>query len=294
MVSCPKLISICTLTNMNRGESGIGRWTLLVKDTKKNGNKGTFIDWHLKLWGESIDASKAVSLPLPSESDDADHDEIKTTSLSASTMSIPAVANPSSKPPMSNPSDHPERPTKPSAKPVSSSTQHEAGSSTGTAQEPAESPSSSWIDWLPSFGATKKAQIWIYGAIGFIAAFGIGLGVYLWIARRRRLRNDPRNTYEFEMLDEEEGEGLNKGEKGATGANKARRTRGGELYDAFAGGSDEEDDDDDDDDEFDAYRDRSAERLAGITEEDQYVVGEESDDEDAAEKHRSRRLGEGA
>ncbi|TVY85997.1 Kexin, partial [Lachnellula willkommii] len=39
------------------GESGIGTWTIVVKDTIMNANNGTFIDWHLKLWGESIDAS---------------------------------------------------------------------------------------------------------------------------------------------------------------------------------------------------------------------------------------------
>ncbi|KAK5992417.1 Protease KEX1 [Cladobotryum mycophilum] len=269
------------------GEIGVGKWTVIVRDTEKNGHTGKFIDWHLKLWGESIDASKAKPLPMPSEDEDDDHDLIQSTiSTEASTTVLPA-APPATQPAIISGSDVPVRPTKPGSvesKPTKpAETEHEAGSGMGSAQEPAQTSSSSWIEWLPTFGAPKKAKVWIYGAIGLIGAFCCGLGIYFWIARRRRLRNDPRNNYEFELIDEEEGEGLNNAEKGAA-AKKNKRTRGGELYDAFAGGSD-------DDDEFDEYRDRAAARLSGHQEEeDQFDVGEESDEEDADEKNRSRRL----
>lgn len=130
----------------------------------------------------------------------------------------------------------------------------------------------------PHIRASKKAQIWIYGALGLIVAFCCGLGIYLWIARRRRLNNS-RDNYEFELIDEEEAEGLNPREK--TTGGKSRRTRGGELYDAFAEGSDDE--------QFEDYRDGgSAERMAR-DEAEQYVVGEESDDDDD-EKGESRPL----
>jgi kexin len=118
---------------------------------------------------------------------------------------------------------------------------------------------------------------WIIGAGSLIAIFCIGLSIYLCIARKRQLRNNPRNDYEFELLEEDEADGLKSNEKGT----QARRTRGGELYDAFAGASDDEE-------EFDEYRDRSAERLtAGDDEDDQYVVGEESEDgaSDAGNNH---------
>ena len=75
------------------------------------------------------------------------------------------------------------------------------------------------------------------------------------------------------------------GEKEGRGNKRSRRTRGGELYDAFAGGSD-------DDDEYDAYRDRSAEKLAGHTpddDEDQFDIGEESGDEGTSKRSTSRR-----
>lgn len=289
------------LTIFTRGEAGVGRWTLVVRDTEVNNEKGKFIDWHLKLWGESIDASQAKLLPMPSEDDDADHDQIiSTVSGDASTKTIAATSSTKTATFTANPTDHPVRPTKPGAKPTESTkpqedakpqedekpsdTEHEAATGTESAQPSSTtSASSSWVSWLPTFGT--KAKIWIYGAIGLIAAFCCGLGIYLWIARRR-LRNNSRNNYEFELLDEEETEGLNSAEKGPNAGKKTRRTRGGELYDAFAGGSDDED-------EFDEYRDRSADRLAGHNpdEPEHYAVGEDSDDDNdnEAEKQRLRR-----
>jgi kexin len=290
--------------HFSRGESGIGRWTVIIRDTELNNEKGKFIDWHLKLWGESIDASQAKLLPMPSNDDDADHDLIQSTvSGVASTKSITAPTSTKTLSVTANPTDHPVRPTKPGAKPTESTesteptkpqetsadekpsdTEHEVASGTESAQPSSTtSAASSWVSWLPTFGT--KAKIWIYGASGLIVAFCCGLGIYLYIARRRRLRNNPNNNYEFELLDEEEAEGLTSAEKGPNSGKKTRRTRGGELYDAFAGGSD-------DDDEFDAYRDRSAGQMAGHDpdEPEHYVVGEESDDDgDEAEKQRLRR-----
>ncbi|CRK11022.1 hypothetical protein BN1723_009229 [Verticillium longisporum] len=89
-----------------------------------------------------------------------------------------------------------------------------------------------------------------------------------------------RPHLEFELLNEDESEGLNRGEKGAAAGGKGRRTRGGELYDAFAGGSDDEE-------EFvgegyhDQERSRSREdrrRVSGDDEE-QHVIGDDSDDD---------------
>ncbi|KAF5025671.1 hypothetical protein F66182_2277 [Fusarium sp. NRRL 66182] len=247
------------------GESGVGKWTIVVRDTEKNEFKGKFTDWRLKLWGEAIDADETTLLPMPNADDDDDHDKIvSTTTIAASTTSVPPGTKPSL---IDHPTDHPVRPTKP-ARPTS--TDEEGPSSTDEAPEETTSASSSWISWLPSFGASKTAQMWIYGAVGLIAAFCCGLGIYFWIARRRRLRNSSDNNYEFELIDEEEAEGLNAGEKAA----KNRRTRGGELYDAFAEGSDDE--------QFEGYRDdreRSTDRLVG-DDSQHYAVGDDSDDDD--------------
>jgi len=249
-----------------RGEKGVGKWTLVIRDTKENKHQGKLIDWHLKLWGEARDASKATKLPLPTEHDDDNHDDIETISAPAATSTL---GNPpeGTKTHADKPTDHPDRPTKPT--PID---EPPVASATSTAQ-------SSWINKFPTFASSKK--VWIIGAASLIGVFCLGIGIYIWVARRRRLRNNPRNNYEFELLDEGEGDGLNSGEKGPGG----RRTRGGELYDAFAGGSEDEEG-------FDEYRDRSAERLTREMdlEGDQYVVGDESDDEDDSGKAETKPL----
>jgi len=212
---------------------------------------------------------------MPTEEDDNDHDKVATTTLPASTTTLgPSVATSHTGQPSANPTDHPDRPTKPTGNPA------DQGSATGT---PAAETSSS--SWLPPFlsNMSTKTQIWVYGALGLIVAFCCGLGVYLFLARRRRLRNNPRDEYDFELLDDEETKGLASGEPGFAGK-KGRRTRGGELYDAFAGGSDDED-------EFagEGYRDRSAEddddsnnekRQRLDDDEEHHVIGDDSEDEE--------------
>lgn len=274
------------------GESGLGTWTVIVKDTKVNEHNGTWTDWHLKLWGESIDPAKAVVLPMPTEEDDANHAITSTTTVGATTTTLPPVAGTQSEAPLVTASDHPDRPTKP--KPTNSN----GASETTGGEEEAQKSGSSWLPgFLPTFGVSPATQAWIYGSVALIVIFCSGLGVYLWMARRKRLRNNPRGEYEFELLDEEEAEGLASGEKGAIGK-KGRKTRGGELYDAFAGGSEDEDE------EFDSgdYRDRSAERAEdgrnekrGVRRQDDgeddeedeqhhVVGGDDSDEEDEDER----------
>ena len=57
----------------SRGESGMGNWTVIVKDSKVNEMKGRFLDWRLNLWGECTDASIQDLHALPDAHDD-DHE----------------------------------------------------------------------------------------------------------------------------------------------------------------------------------------------------------------------------
>ncbi|KAH6651195.1 peptidase S8/S53 domain-containing protein [Chaetomium tenue] len=291
------------------GESGAGTWTIIVRDTIENVHSGKFVDWHMKLWGETRDASKAKVLPMPTEEDDADHAKIPTTTVGQPTHSA---------------TDPPNRPINP--KPTGTKTGEAASASPSSSSA---NKTSTWLpSFLPTFGVSAATQAWIYGSLVLIVVFCAGLGVYFYLARRRRLRNNPRNDYEFELLDDEEAEGLaggnrEKGVAGAVGAagagaaaaggrgRRGGRTRGGELYDAFAGESDEDGDDDSDD--FGGrggggvgggqYRDRSgsgsegsvspirmSEKLPGRRdsdeEEQQHVIGE-SDEEDSDEDEES-------
>lgn len=292
------VLELCDYVHANllcRGESGLGKWTVIVKDTKVNEHNGTWTDFHLKLWGESIDPKLAKPLPLPTEEDDDDHDVIATTTVPPSIVTPPPGQTAPADIPTTTPSDHPDRPinSKPSA--TNSGAEEELVSPSASPSASAEA--SSWLPgFLPTFGVSPATQAWIYGSLALILAFCCGLGVYLWMARRKRMRNSARDDYEFELLDEEEAEGLASGEKSARGA-KGRRTRGGELYDAFAGGSDEEDD------EFGgsgAYRDQDNSHSEGSSdgagrekralrdddEEEQHVLGSDSEDDDADERER--------
>jgi len=227
---------------------------LLVKDTIVNNHNGTFTDWKLKLWGESIDADKATLLPMPTETDDDDH----TITAPAATSTV-SVASTSTL--MANPTDHPDRPTKP--KPTDVEDQNKQPTQTGsptssTTSKPTTTATHS--DWLPSFfptfGVSAKTQIWIYGSIALIALFCISLSVYLFLARRKRLRNDPREDYEFDLIDEDEAEGLTRTRGSSGQAGKKSKRRAGELYDAFADGSDDDIFSDDDEDSHEVgYKD---------------------------------------
>lgn len=215
---------------------------MVVKDTMVNEHNGTFTDWRLTLWGESIDRSKQDLLPMPTEHDDDDHDVI---SASASTATI---SNTAAETPSINPTDHIDRPVnaKPTAPfPISeqtiSTTMAVTSKPSSTPISTANSPASTTAaaehflpHYFPTFGVSKKTQIWIYGSVTIILLFCAGLGTYFVVQRRRRARIN-RDDYEFEMVNDDDA---------ATGRNartQGRRSRrGGELYDAFAGESDEE------------------------------------------------------
>ncbi|KIW65231.1 hypothetical protein PV04_07506 [Phialophora macrospora] len=228
------------------GESGIGTWTVIVKDSNENEHNGTFIDWRLNLWGEAIDAQIQQLHPLPDEHDD-DHE---TAPALVSTTSVEAGRPATATEPPAKPTDHPDRPTKP--KPTEATDSVVTVTATNTVSVPAATATAT-IDptethtysdsflpsFFPTFGVSKRTQIWIYGSIGLIVVFCIGLGAYFLVQRRKRLRNNPRDAYEFEMVadaDDDEQRGLTS----RKGRGKGRAKRGGELYDAFAGESEDD------------------------------------------------------
>jgi kexin len=235
---------------ISRGETAIGDWSIIVKDSNVNEHSGTFIDWRLNLWGEAIDGAKQKLHPLPDEHDD-DHPyedaPVATTSIVPAPTKTAAPANPD---------DHHDRPV--NAKPQPSATKptvpvadEKKPTSTTSSEAEAASPSSTdsgYISsYLPTFGASKRTQIWIYASLAMIITFFIGLGVYFQLQRVKRRRTTAHDDYEFEMIeDEDEMQPM-------TGAPGRTQRRGGELYNAFAGESDEEMFSDDDE----PYRDGS-------------------------------------
>jgi kexin len=173
---------------------------------------------------------------MPSEHDDDNHDQmISTTTIAGATTTIAPVSTQTSL--MANPTDHPDRPV--NAKP--SGTTEDETTPTSSGSPAATTSASSWLpSFFPTFGVSSKTQIWIYGAAALIVIFCSALGIYLYMARRKRLRNNPRDEWEFDLLEEDEAEGLNGG--GKVSGKKGGKRRAGELYDAFAAGSEDESD----------------------------------------------------
>ena len=223
-----------------------------MKDTNVNSFEGQFLDWRLNLWGECIDPSIQELHPLPDEHDD-DHETtaapVATTSIDPGPPETGLPATPSDhidRPINAKPSNPPQTEAPSSSEPVATST-----STASTSPTPQHTPSDGFLpSFFPTFGVSKRTQIWIYGSVGLIIVFCCGLGVYFYIQRKKRRRNNPRDDYEFEMLDDEDDD--NGGMNGHAGGMKTKR-RARELYDAFAGESDEELFSDDDEE---LYRDR--------------------------------------
>lgn len=213
---------------------------------------------------------------MPNENDDEDH----TITVPAATSTV-AVAPTSSL--SANPTDHPDRPTKP--KPTDTETEDETKKPTQTGSPTSSTTSkptstSSHANWLPSFfptfGVSAKTQIWIYGSIALIILFCVSLSVYLFLARRKRLRNDPREDYEFDLISDEQAL-LSRG--GDAQAGRRSKRRAGELYDAFAEGSGSEEEFSDNDEEAHGYTDAH------------HVIG---DDEESLEGGNEKELSEKA
>ncbi|KAJ5172987.1 hypothetical protein N7492_005580 [Penicillium capsulatum] len=231
-------------------ESPVGAWTLIVKDTITNEHFGEFIDWRVKLWGESIDGSKQPLHPLPDAHED-DHPyeevEVATTTVGAA----PLKTNPPS-----NLDDHHDRPIneKPTQLADAATPTASGDPATASSTSSAAADNNYLSSYLPSFGASKRTQVWIYASLAMIVVFFIGLGVYFQLQRIKRRRTSPEDDYEFEMIEDDDYMHPMAGSTGRT------QRRGGELYNAFAGESDEEVFSDDDD----LYQDR----LANISEKD--------------------------
>jgi kexin len=228
------------------GEPGIGNWTIIVKDTNVNDHSGTFTDWKLKLFGESIDPNQAKKLPLPGEHDNDDHDAATTAHVSTASISIPTGA------PAPDSSVLESLPTRPAiAKPSGASSGAQTTGPTATTGSNADATTTAEPDkekaptdhllpsMFPTFGVSKRTQVWIYGSLSIIVLFIAGLLSYLFIQRRKRSALNPRDDYEFEMIDDNEEEVPLAANLAGAGKKKNSR-RAGELYDAFAGESDEE------------------------------------------------------
>ncbi|KAK7693948.1 hypothetical protein QCA50_003522 [Cerrena zonata] len=210
-------------------EDPIGTWTIRVSDQNKEDESGKFLGWTMSLWGSVVDASKAKPWDVPLIDD-----------------TLPPIPNPETptaptatskthaKPTSHLPGDHGEsegeahKPAFPGsttstsigqAKPTDASDTLESapsGSSTPTPDE----------GWFAELGNLVSNQAWFFIALGAVALFGAGVGIFFWRRAVRRRKNYSSLPGDDMAM-------------GSVGGRRGTRTK--ELYDAFGEASDDED-----------------------------------------------------
>ena len=236
----------------------------MVKDTVINQHSGSFTDWRMILWGECIKPEHQKLYPMPTEYEDDNHDDDGADQEDGTVVgTLPVVVHPTTSLP-TKPTDHPDRPVNvkpgvttsaaevPTPPPTPPATggdedkedEDEEDDKPTATPTPTPTPHAYALPSIfPTFGVSPRTQVWIYGAAGAMLLFAIGLGTFCCVwRRRRRAARASRESYEFELVDEDEredGAGA-AGEERPLAKGGRRKRRAGELYAAFAGESDEE------------------------------------------------------
>ncbi|KAJ8496835.1 hypothetical protein ONZ51_g888 [Trametes cubensis] len=224
-------------------ENPVGDWTIRVSDQRKEEESGVFLGWTMTVWGSVLDAGKDIRLyqvplvedvlpPPPSENDDP----VTITTTSTSSKTIP-------RPTEHLPGDHGDAEGE-KHKPAFSSTVTPTPTSvpTDVAEDVAEPTDSAAPTitatpdegWFSDLSKLVENQMWFFVAIGAVALFGIGVGVFFW--RRAVLRKRRAN---YSSLPGGDDMAMSALDRGASGSRPPRQTK--ELYDAFGEVSDDED-----------------------------------------------------
>ncbi|KAF9013917.1 peptidase S8/S53 domain-containing protein [Cyathus striatus] len=208
------------------GEDPVGEWTIRVSDQNvPEENNGTFLGWNMMFWGSTINPSKVQKYEVPLVDDVLPPKEAPPR---------PVIPSPTStiqhtKPTALLPGDHGtaegenSNPAFSSVSPASTASSSPAISA---------SPDSGWFSDMSNLVSNQK---WFFAAIGMVAIFGIGVGIFFW--RRRVAR---RRLAAYSSLPGGEPVGMSGlGAGGLAASSGPRTTR--ELYDAFGEVSDDED-----------------------------------------------------
>lgn len=214
--------------NLCRDEDPIGDWTIRVSDQNKEDEGGKFLGWTMTLWGSVADASKAKQWEVPLI------DDTLPPTPNPETPSTPtATSKTHTKPTAHLPGDHgsSEGEAHKPAFPGSSSTSVGQAKPTDASEAIESPPSSSSTPtpdegWFAELGNLVSNQVWFFVALGAVAIFGAGVGIFFWRRAVRRRKN--YSTLPGDEL-----------AMGSMGGRRGTRTK--ELYDAFGEASDDED-----------------------------------------------------
>ncbi|KAJ8454944.1 hypothetical protein ONZ45_g19110 [Pleurotus djamor] len=205
------------MTVKHWGEDPVGDWTIRVSDQKTPKENGTFHGWSMMFWGSAIDGSKATKFDIKPD----DNLLPPALDLNAPTVTLPSTKQ-HPKPTAHLPPDHghAEGENSHPAFPTQVDQTVPTPTSTPTADE----------GWFSDMGSLVSSQKWLFGAVGAVAVFGIGIGIFFW---RRRVAQRRAN---YESLPGGDTMAMSSIRDGAVGGPRTR-----ELYDAFGEVSDDED-----------------------------------------------------
>ncbi|KAF8913556.1 peptidase S8/S53 domain-containing protein [Mucidula mucida] len=194
------------------GENPVGDWKIRVWDQGNPEHTGKFLGWNMIFWGVASDASKAALFELPPED----------TIFPPHEDPEPVIPTPSTTKSYAKPTVPPETTidgtATPTAPPTSTSTSPANATSTPTMDE----------GWFSGMGNLVSNPKWFFGAIGAVAVFGLGAGIFFW-RRRRAARTRSSDYSSLPGGDDVQMSAVDGG-----GGSK-------ELYDAFGELSDDED-----------------------------------------------------
>jgi kexin len=188
-------------------------------DSQPATSNGTFLGWNMVFWGTTVDPAKARKFEVPTV------DNILPVHLEPPAPARPTTTKQLTKPTAHLPGDHGEAPGE----------NHKPAFSTGATGPTATATPHPTADegWFPGMANLVSSQKWFFGAIGGVAVFGVGMGIFFWRRRRAQMSN-------YSSLPAGDDMSMNTLLTGNRPApNASRPTR--ELYDAFGEVSDDED-----------------------------------------------------
>ena len=218
----------------------MGEWSIRVSDQNNDNYPGSFIGWSMTIWGSVADASKVTLYDVSPDDDETAFPPLPGNSTSGASSTSSVISSTTRPRPTDHlPGDHGVSEGE-NTKPAFTTT---AGSGASTEPpKPVEGGSSSPTTvptpdegWFSDLSNLVTNQMWFFVAIGAVALFGIGVGLFFW---RRAVMRKRRANYTTLRDDDDVAMGsLGRVSGGARGPQRTTK----ELYDAFGEVSDDED-----------------------------------------------------
>ncbi|KAI0672841.1 peptidase S8/S53 domain-containing protein [Trametes maxima] len=221
-------------------ENPVGEWTIRVSDQGKETEAGVFLGWTMTIWGSVLDTGKDIRLyqvplvedvlpPAHSVNDD-DPATIVTSATTSRTIPRPTEHLPGDHGDAEGEKHKPAFTTvTPSASPTKAVEDVAESSSPSITATPDEG-------WFSDLSKLVENQMWFFVAIGAVALFGIGVGVFFW---RRAVLRKRRANANYSTLSGGDDVAMGSFDRSGPGSRAPRQTK--ELYDAFGEVSDDED-----------------------------------------------------